>query len=192
MADFFINDKEYIVKQELNKTDDYTRYLVEWEGMDFIAKHFNPQDARSFLIDGNKVQKEVTAFFELSKIFIPLSPLHDYSLSDKLIVKEFIPGDVAADLLQNKKMTPDIYREIFRIAHLAESFGFILDYDPCNYIWSNGVLYYTKYSFKKYDESKCFKKYGLGFWIPRYESLSLELKAMKRQEYIANYGAKKK
>ncbi|MCF0117326.1 MAG: hypothetical protein HUJ61_04665 [Bacilli bacterium] len=187
MSLIVVNGNSYVIEKELNRTSSYIRYLVSKENKLYILKDYTEQDEISVLMGGG-IQSEINDYFSMSKYFLPVSRMADYSLVDKIVVREYIEGTPVDQLFKEDKIDPKMLYCICNIAKNAEKCGLILDYDPANFIWYKGTLYYSKFWCKKYNESKSFENYGIMYWIPGLEKFSLDTQRRKKEEFMKKYG----
>ena len=82
-----------------------------------------------------------------------------------LVVKERIEGDTVLDLLIKEDLKDEVFEEIFAINFMMKIHKIKLDFDPINFRYFDGKLYYLSDFCKVFDENASFEKEGIFLWF---------------------------
>lgn len=113
--------------------------------------------------ESNKVALEVSAYQFLKELDIPMPMLLDYDLERKYLVREYIDGVLASELIAGGR-AEDVIAQLYAMARTAQDAGINLDYFPANFVASNGKLFYIDYEFNPYDAAWDLSHWGAFYW----------------------------
>ena len=110
-----------------------------------------------------------------------------------LVAKENIKGQLVSEMLAGKDLDEAVLEQLFKIAYLARINRMTLNYNPDNWMWSNGKLYYLKTDFIEYNKEKDLVIKYIRLWFPTKEAaeflakLGLNIdKNRLKNEYLVN------
>ena len=122
-----------------------------------------------FLKDfGNDIsgfEKFVDSAHKLSVSGIVSPRIYVYDKHTHIVATEFIEGPTILDVLLEKDLPEEYFPLIFTDNWYMKNDNILLSFDPKNYKYHNGKLYYIPQLFDKYDEKKTFEKVGIWYWF---------------------------
>jgi predicted Ser/Thr protein kinase len=139
-------------------------YLGKSKDSEYIVKlmHDEPCPYYSFG-ESNKVDIEVLAYQFLNDLGLPLPKLFMYDLEDRFLVKEYIKGGVATELIASGN-AGRVIEQLYKMSNTAKNAGINLDYFPANFISRDGVLYYIDYEYNEYQSEWDLGNWGIYYW----------------------------
>ncbi|MBR6677275.1 MAG: hypothetical protein IKL23_00905 [Oscillospiraceae bacterium] len=158
-----VNGRDYEIVKLLGHGKGGYSYLARRENMMVVLKqiHHEPCDYYTF---GNKIEAERNDYRRLLAAGIRIPRMLEIDVENERIVKEFIDGDTAAQLVQAGMLTEEHLRQVREMAELAMAAGLNIDYYPTNFIMQDGLLYYIDYECNPYDEQWNFERWGAQYW----------------------------
>lgn len=167
MEKISVNQKEFTVLELLGKGKGGYSYLVT----DFVTSgeaeyvvkqiHHEPCDYYQF---GNKLESELHDYKRLSDIGIPLPRLIDVDCDNERILKEYIPGKTAAELIELGEIRSEHIEQVEEMCRLLYAANTNIDYFPTNFVLSSGKLFYIDYECNDYMEEWDFEHWGRRYW----------------------------
>ena len=113
--------------------------------------------------ENNKVELEVQAYRFLNKLHIPLPELITYNPERNFLVKAFIEGVTAPELIAAGK-AESVIEQLYRMSNTANDAGINLDYFPANFVASADKLYYIDYEYNEYQTQWDLYNWGIYYW----------------------------
>lgn len=158
-----VNGKNYRVIRLLGKGKGGYSYLVTDGSQQYTLKqiHHEPCDYYKF---GDKMAAELDSYQKLSAVGIPLPGLIGFDTGNERILKEFIPGDTAAELIKRGEMTDELISRVWDMCKILYQAGLNIDYYPTNFIVCGGKLVYIDYECNDYSPEWDFGNWGVKFW----------------------------
>lgn len=158
-----VNGKAYAIVKLLGKGKGGYSYLAQDAGSEYVLKqiHHEPCDYYQF---GNKIEAEKRDYARLKDIGIPLPKLLDVDEENERILKEYIPGPTAEQLVKEGKMRPEYIRQVQDMCRLLYAKNTNIDYYPTNFILCGEKLYYIDYECNDYMEQWDFEHWGAQYW----------------------------
>ncbi|MBR2481481.1 MAG: hypothetical protein IKB58_01330 [Oscillospiraceae bacterium] len=158
-----VNGRDYEIVKLLGHGKGGYSYLARREDETVVLKqiHHEPCDYYTF---GNKIEAERNDYRRLLAAGIRIPRMLEIDVENERIVKEFIDGDTAAQLVQAGMLTEEHLRQVREMAELAMAAGLNIDYYPTNFIMQDGLLYYIDYECNPYDEQWSFERWGAQYW----------------------------
>ena len=158
-----VNGRDYEIVKLLGHGKGGYSYLARREDETVVLKqiHHEPCDYYTF---GNKIEAERNDYRRLLAAGIRIPRMLEIDVENERIVKEFIDGDTAAQLVQAGMLTEEHLRQVREMAELAMAAGLNIDYYPTNFIMQDGLLYYIDYECNSYDEQWSFERWGAQYW----------------------------
>lgn len=159
-----VNGKEYAALSLLGKGKGGFSWLVEAEGKQFVLKaiHHEPCDYYAF---GNKLESERRDYGLLCAAGIRVPQLLEIDEEKEYILKEYIEGPTAMELVKEQRLPDRALEEAERMAGLAMAAGLNIDYYPTNFILCGTELWYIDYECNPYDPRWDFENWGKKFWL---------------------------
>jgi hypothetical protein len=103
-------------------------------------------------------------YHRLKEIGIPLPELIDVDREHDLLIKDFIPGMSAAELIADGLPSRGLLTQLFAIASTCRAAGITLDFFPANFVISSGRLHYISYTVFPYSPEMSLENRGLYYW----------------------------
>ena len=162
-AELRVNRKSYRIIRLLGKGKGGYSYLATDGDKEYVLKqiHHEPCDYYQF---GNKIEAEKRDYRRLKDIGIPLPELLDVDEENERILKEYVPGPTAAELVKEGKMQPEYIAQVKEMCRLLYAQNTNIDYYPTNFILCHGRLIYIDYECNDYMEQWDFEHWGLQYW----------------------------
>ena len=165
-----INGTEFNVVSLLGKGKGGYSYLAERDGKKFVLKQIHHEPC-SYYTFGNKIEAEQNDYATLKSTGIRLPKLIDTDVKQERILKEFIDGPTAMDLVKQDKMTDAYIGQAKEMCRLLYPAGLNIDYFPTNFVVQNDVLFYIDYECNNYMEEWNFENWGIKYWSKTKEFL---------------------
>jgi predicted Ser/Thr protein kinase len=163
--EFFIGRNKFVVEKFLGKGKSGYSYLVKEKGTFYVLKimHYEPCSYYDFGRK-NKVDLEVNAYEKLKKVGIRIPPLLEFDEKEDYLLKEYIPGLTATEVIGNYEVTDDLINQLFDMFSKVKNAGINIDYFPSNFVVSDSKLYYIDYEFNIYMEEWDLLNWGIYYW----------------------------
>ena len=146
-----VNGTEFNVVSLLGKGKGGYSYLAERGGKKFVLKQIHHEPC-SYYTFGNKIEAEQKDYATLKATGIKLPELIDTDVAQERILKEFIDGPTAMDLVKQDKMTDAYIGQVKEMCRLLYPARLNIDYFPTNFVVQNDVLFYIDYECNNYME----------------------------------------
>ena len=161
--EFILNGKRYEVLRFLGKGKGGYSYLVtDGVGQYTLKKiHHEPCDYYTF---GDKLGAELHDYDRLKAAGIPVPALLAVDREAERLVKEYIEGPTAAELIEADALPDAAVTGVQRMARLAEAAGLNIDYYPTNFVLSGETLYYVDYECNPYRPEWDYAHWGRKHW----------------------------
>ncbi len=153
------------IKKLLGKGKSGYSYLVELNNKFYVLKLMHDEPCPYYSFGGNnKVALEIIAYYKLKKNGILLPELIYYDSDENYLVKEYIKGFTAAELISKDQITDSIIEQLFQISSLAKKVGQNIDYFPTNFVINNNRLFYIDYECNPYLAEWDLENWGIYYW----------------------------
>lgn len=158
-----VNHRTFAVKKLLGRGKSGYSYLVEQEGKRYVLKqiHHEPCDYYTF---GDKLGAELYAYEILTGCQVPMPRLLEADRAQERLLKEYIPGSTALELVMEGRMTPALIDQIQELCTTLYAHNLNIDYFPTNFVLHHGILYYVDYECNQYMEQWDFAHWGIQYW----------------------------
>ena len=123
--------------------------------------HHEPCNYYAF---GDKLQAELRDYETLRHLGIPLPELLAVDAPRERLLKTYLPGPTAAELLKAGRLDPDWLAQVRAMCRLLYPAGLNIDYYPTNFVPYGGVLYYIDYECNPYAPQWDFEHWGMQYW----------------------------
>lgn len=158
-----VNGVTYKIDRLLGKGKGGYSYLAKANNKEYVLKqiHHEPCDYYKF---GNKIEAEKNDYQRLLNAGIRIPKMIDIDLNQEIVIKEYIDGDVIADLIREGQSVEKYIPQLKKMAHLAEEKGLNIDYYPANFVCKDGLIYYIDYECNSYMEEWNLENWGIKYW----------------------------
>ncbi len=173
MESLSVNGKEYTILKLLGKGKGGYSYLASNENTKVVLKqiHHEPCDYYKF---GNKIEAEINDYHRLQNIGIAIPKMLDVDVSNERIVKEYIDGKTAYEMVLNDELPVHCIEQVKRMCSLLYPAKTNIDYFPTNFVLQDSILYYIDYECNDYMDEWNFENWGIKYWSKTPEFLSIK------------------
>lgn len=158
-----VNGKDFTVIKLLGKGKGGYSYLVTDGENQYVLKQIHHEPC-SYYTFGNKIQSELNDYERLKNAGLRLPKLIDCDVENERILKDYIDGKTAYELVLQNEMNPEYIEQIREMCRLLNPKGINIDYFPTNFILNNGLLWYIDYECNDYMEEWNFENWGIKYW----------------------------
>lgn len=158
-----VNGKDLTVIKLLGKGKGGYSYLVTDGENQYVLKQIHHEPC-SYYTFGNKIQSELNDYERLKNAGLRLPKLIDCDVENERILKDYIDGKTAYELVLQDEMKPEYIEQIREMCRLLNPKGINIDYFPTNFILNNGLLWYIDYECNDYMEEWNFENWGIKYW----------------------------
>ncbi len=138
-------------------------YLAEGGGRQVVLKQIHHEPC-SYYTFGDKIAAEERDYALLCAAGIRVPKLIALDREAERIVKEYIEGPTAAELIEADALPDAAVTGVQRMARLAEAAGLNIDYYPTNFVLSGETLYYVDYECNPYRPEWDYAHWGRKHW----------------------------
>ena len=163
MEQMTINGRAYTMIRLLGHGKGGYSYLVTDGEREYVLKqiHHEPCDYYQF---GDKLQSELSDYRRLKALDIRMPELYEADVPQERILKEYIPGDTIAELVEKNEMRQAYLEQLRQMCGRLYAAGLNIDYYPTNFVVCRGLLYYIDYECNPYSEQWNFENWGIRYW----------------------------
>ena len=163
-----VNDRAFTVVRLLGKGKGGYSYLVTDGEHRYVLKqiHHEPCDYYAF---GDKLQSERNDYARLSAIGIPMPTMLAVDETQERILKTYIDGPTAMELVQAGQMRQEWIAQVERMCERLYAQHTNIDYYPTNFVLQNDTLWYIDYECNDYLPEWDFAHWGMQYWKNREE-----------------------
>ena len=163
MEQITVNGKAYDILKLLGKGKGGYSYLASNGDVRVVLKqiHHEPCDYYQF---GNKIEAEINDYHRLKSIGIRLPEMIDIDVSEERIIKEFIDGKTAYEMILHDELPSHCIEQVKEMCELLYPANINIDYFPTNFVLQGNVLYYIDYECNDYSEEWNFENWGIKYW----------------------------
>lgn len=158
-----VNGKAFTVIKLLGKGKGGYSYLVSDGEYNYVLKQIHHEPC-SYYTFGNKIQSELNDYERLKNAGLRLPKLIDCDVENERILKDYIDGKTAYELVLQNEMNPEYIEQVREMCRLLNPKGINIDYFPTNFILNNGLLWYIDYECNDYMEEWNFENWGIKYW----------------------------
>ncbi len=176
-----VNGTEYEIERLLGKGKGGYSWLASSDGRKVVLKQIHHEPC-SYYQFGDKIQSEINDYRRLSAIGIRMPAMLDVDTAKEIIVKEYIEGETADELVIRDGMKPEYLEQVREMCALLYPSHTNIDYFPTNFVVRNGELFYIDYECNDYMEEWNFENWGIKYWSKTPEFLQHFEKTEKRSE----------
>lgn len=158
-----VNGREYEIIKLLGKGKGGYSYLALDGERKVVVKqiHHEPCDYYQF---GDKLASELRDYRRLRDAGIPMPELLDVDIPGERIVKEYIEGPTAYELVVRGELPGFCLDQIRAMCAKLYPVRLNIDYFPTNFVLRGEKLYYIDYECNDYMEEWDFENWGAQYW----------------------------
>ncbi len=171
-----INNKSYTVISLLGKGKGGYSYLVTDGENKYVIKQIHHEPC-SYYHFGDKMQSELNDYKRLREAGILIPEMIEYDLQNERILKQYIDGKTAYQLVLEDEMKDEYIAQIRDMCKLLYPRAINIDYFPTNFILNEEKLWYIDFECNNYMEEWNFENWGIKYWSKTEEFL----------EYVKNH-----
>jgi len=131
---FQTNNYKLINLKLIGKGKSGYSYLAEDHGQKVVLKLMHDEDCSYYNFTKNKADMEADAFKVLSNCGVPIPKLIEVNNAEQYLVKEFIDGKLASELIASEELTENILEQLFSISNSLLDHKINIDYFPNNFV----------------------------------------------------------
>lgn len=158
-----VNETQYTLVRLLGKGKGGYSYLVTDGAQQYVLKQIHHEPCNYYAF-GDKLQAELRDYETLRHLDIPLPELLAVDTPRERLLKTYLPGPTAAELLKAGRLDPDWLAQVRAMCRLLYPAGLNIDYYPTNFVPYGGVLYYIDYECNPYAPQWDFEHWGMQYW----------------------------
>ena len=158
-----VNGKDYQIIKLLGKGKGGYSYLAKRNDENFVLKQIHHEPC-SYYTFGNKIEAELNDYKRLKEVGIKIPKMLDIDVENERILKEYIDGPTAFELVLNDKMQESYIEQIKQMCRLLYPANLNIDYFPTNFILQNDTLWYIDYECNEYADKWNFENWGIFYW----------------------------
>lgn len=129
-----------------------------------VLKIMHNEISPFYSFTGSKVKLEKEAYSLLSGTNIKIPKLLEADEDRDYLVKEYVDGTVASELIAKNKVNEKIIEQLFIISGEMKSINFNIDYFPDNFVVKENSIFYIDYELNKYDPKWNLENWGIYYW----------------------------
>lgn len=158
-----VNGKAFRILKLLGKGKGGYSYLAQDGARKYVLKqiHHEPCDYYQF---GNKIEAEINDYHRLKTIGINIPAMIDVDAENERILKEFIDGETAYELILRDQMKPAYMEQVRAMCVLLYAAHTNIDYFPTNFVVQNDTVFYIDFECNHYMEEWDFEHWGIRYW----------------------------
>lgn len=158
-----VNGRVLSIRRLLGRGKGGYSYLAADERGEYVVKqiHHEPCEYYQF---GDKLAAEQRDYERLLSAGIPMPRLLDVDTENERILKEYIPGPTAAELIAENRLPGFCLRQLKAMCARLYPVHLNIDYYPTNFVLSVDRLYYVDYECNDYSPKWDFEHWGAQYW----------------------------
>jgi len=158
-----VNGREYPVLKLLGRGKGGYSYLALDGERKVVVKQIHHEPCAYYQF-GDKLAAELRDYHRLREIGIPMPELLDTDAEAERLVKQYIEGPTAFELVRDGALPACCLEQVRRMCALLYPAGLNIDYFPTNFVLQGGTLYYIDYECNSYMEQWSFEQWGVKYW----------------------------
>lgn len=140
-------------------------YLVEYNNKLYTLKKMHNEKVFYYNFTDTKINHEIKSYEILKRAGIEIPELLFYSLSEDYLIKEFIDGSLASEIIAAEGIEEHHISKLFSIEEKARREGINPDYFPSNFIIRDNRVIYIDYEAGEYSDEWNFRNWGIYYWL---------------------------
>lgn len=161
---FKADSGDLLIEKFIGKGKSGYSYLSELNNEFVILKLMHDEKSPYYHFTSDKTSAEVNAYNKLNSLGIHIPKLIEYSLPKQYLIKEYIEGNSAAEMISLNKINERIIEQLFNISDLAQKANINIDYFPTNFVIKRDLLYYIDYEINPYSCEWNLENWGIYYW----------------------------
>lgn len=153
-----------VIHKFLGKGKSGYSYLAGVNNELVILKLMHDEKSPYYHFASDKLSVEINAFNKLREIGINIPNLIHYDLEKQYLIKEFIDGHTASEVIAANKLNEKIIEQLFEISTVTKRANLNIDFFPANFIIKKDKLYYIDYEINAYTEEWNLENWGIYYW----------------------------
>lgn len=113
----------------------------------------------------DKLAAEIEAYQQLKNSAVTIPQLVDYDPAEEWLLKTYIEGATAAELIARNGLQPQHFSQVFEMSRKVYAQGLNIDFFPANFVIQNDSLYYIDYEVNLYETQWDFEHWGIYYWL---------------------------
>ena len=148
-----IKRKEFEVIEKLGERS----YKVERKGKIYFLKKFE-NDKKGF--------DEIVKTQEILKVSgITVPKVYMWDKSSMIFITDFVEGETVFDTLAREDLNEDVLSALFSMFYFVKRFKNSVDFEPINFKFNDGKLYYLPFKTMPFDSKRDFLTKDLPLWF---------------------------
>lgn len=156
---------EVVVEQYLGKGKSGYSYLVDLDDTKYVLKIMHDEKINYYEWSKSKISAEIESYKILSQLNIPLPKLHFADFEKNFLIKDFIDGQIASEIIAENKISEEHIKKLFSISNHLKKNNLNVDYFPNNFVLKNDDLFYIDYEHNPYDKNWSLENWGIYYWV---------------------------
>lgn len=152
-------DKLIVKKKEYEFVEEVSSYIarVTRDGKEYLVYHFenHKEDFDNFKFASKR----------LRNCGVPTPEVLVIDKKGMCFLVEPFKKETVFDMLVKEDLEEKIIEEVFVLNYKARVNKMNLDFNPQNFVWDNGVLIYTPFTFTSYTRDQDFSQKQLFLWF---------------------------
>lgn len=133
-------------------------------GKKVVLKLMHNEVSTFYSFSDNKVKLEKEAYSILSGTNLKIPRLLEANADKNYLIKEYVDGVVASELIANNLLSTKIIKQLFIISNEMEKINLNIDYFPDNFVVKENSIFYVDYELNKYDPKWNLENWGIYYW----------------------------
>lgn len=138
--------------------------LASVEEIKVVLKLMHNEVSPFYSFTDNKVKLEKYAYSILSETNLKIPKLLEANLDKNFLIKEYVDGVVASELIANNILDDQIIEQLFVISDEMKRINFNIDYFPDNFVVNENNIFYIDYELNIYDPKWNLENWGIYYW----------------------------
>lgn len=148
-----IKRKEFEV---IEKVGDRSYKVERKDKLYFLKKFENDKKGFDAIVKNQEILK-------VSGICVP--KVYMWDKNSMIFVTDFIEGETVFDTLTKEDLSEDVLKELFSMFYFVKRFKNSVDFDPINFKFCDGKLYYLPFNVVPFDSKRDFLTKDLPLWF---------------------------
>jgi len=133
-----------------------------------VLKIMHDEENPFYSFGDDKLGPELRAYEILNGLDINLPRLLEYDRDRNYLLKRYIDGEVAGNVIAGGKINDEVLIFLFEMSETLTRKGFNIDYFPMNFVITpDNRLFYIDYEINPYSDEWNLLNWGIYYWINR-------------------------
>lgn len=166
-----VNERPYTIEKLLGRGKGGYSYLVTDGNGLYVLKQIHHEPCPYYQF-GDKLSSELRDYQRLKAIGIPMPELLEADRKNERLLKEYIAGETAFDLVCRDAMRPEYLEQVQAMCTLLYPANTNIDYFPTNFVLRDERLWYIDYECNDFMAEWSFENWGIKYWSKTPEFLA--------------------